>query len=270
MSPESKPDSILKKIVLHKQQEVETLAEQQPLETLCNTMKALPNTRDFLGALRTKIKCKTPAVIAEIKKASPSKGVICHHFEPSTIAAGYANAGACCLSVLTDKAFFQGDDRYLQDVRTCVDLPLLRKDFIIDEYQIYQSRCLGADCILLIAAILTDAQLTRFYAIAQQCQLAVLIEVHTLAELMRVLPLKPALIGINNRDLNTFKTSLETTLALAKHIDTDCLIISESGIHTPDDIKMLKSHGIYGFLIGESLMKTPDPGAALSALLTSL
>jgi indole-3-glycerol phosphate synthase len=223
-------------------------------------------TRDFVGALRAKIAAGKPAVIAEIKKASPSKGVIRADFIPADIAQSYAEFGAACLSVLTDVQFFQGEVDYLKQARASCQLPVLRKDFMVDAYQIYESRAMGADCILLIAACLDDAQMKDFEAIARSLDMAVLVEVHNQTELERALKLKTPLVGINNRNLQTFEVSLDTTLALRKQVPVDRLLVTESGIHTRDDVLRMGSAGVNAFLVGEAFMRAPEPGEALAAL----
>jgi len=207
-----------------------------------------------------------PAVIAEIKKASPSKGVIRENFDPTQIAKSYAHFGAACLSVLTDVDFFQGSDEYLQQARAACNLPVLRKDFMIDPYQVYEARALGADCILLIVACLTDQQLHELCGLSHDLDMDVLVEVHDEQELERALRLPNKLIGINNRNLHTFETTLQTTLSMLDKIPSDYLLVSESGIHTPDDIKLLRENGVNTFLVGEAFMAAEDPGAKLKEL----
>ncbi len=258
------PD-ILKEILHHKQNEVSRAKEAIPLSMLDMDSAAKP--RGFYKALQQKILKKDNAVIAEIKKASPSKGIIRENFDPKTIAQQYENAGACCLSVLTDEPFFQGKADYLRIAREHSHLPIIRKDFIIDPYQVYQSRAMGADAILLIVAALSDSDLLTLFQLAETLELDVLVEVHTQKELHRALALNPNLIGINNRDLHSFQTSLQISLDLAKQIPQQSLIITESGINSPDDITSMNKHGIYGFLVGESLMRQADPEAALRKLL---
>lgn len=238
-----------------------------PLETVQQQAAQAAPVRDFVGSLLEKINNKQSAVIAEIKKASPSKGVIRENFDPQAIAKSYQQGGATCLSVLTDEDYFQGSDQYLIDARNACDLPVLRKDFIVKPYQIYESRALGADCILLIVASLNEQQLIEFNDIAKQLGLAVLIEVHNQDELNTALKIDSPLVGINNRDLHNFKTTLQTTLTLSKQIPDNKIIISESGIYTQEDIQSLKNAGIHGFLIGESLMRAKDPGTALAYLI---
>jgi indole-3-glycerol phosphate synthase len=223
-------------------------------------------TRDFVGALRAKIAQGQPAVIAEIKKASPSKGVLRDDFIPADIAQSYAEHGAACLSVLTDVQFFQGEVDYLKQARASCQLPVLRKDFMVDPYQIYESRAMGADCVLLIAACLDDAQMKDLEAIALGLDMAVLVEVHDGAELDRALRLKTPLVGINNRNLQTFAVSLDTTLGLKAQVPGDRLLVTESGIQTRDDVLRMGAAGVNAFLVGEAFMRAPEPGEALAAL----
>jgi indole-3-glycerol phosphate synthase len=223
-------------------------------------------TRDFVGAMRTKIAAGQSAVIAEIKKASPSKGVLRHEFIPADIAQSYAQEGAACLSVLTDQQFFQGCNDFLKQARASCDLPALRKDFMVDAYQIYESRVIGADCILLIAACLEDAQMAELEAIAHSLDMAVLVEVHDRAELDRALKLKTPLVGINNRNLRSFEVSLQTTLDLIHAVPADRLLVTESGIVSPEDVKRMREAQVHAFLVGEAFMRADDPGLALSTL----
>jgi indole-3-glycerol phosphate synthase len=230
-------------------------------------------TRDFMGALRAKIAAGQPAVIAEVKKASPSKGVLRADFIPADIAQSYAEGdgtlSAACLSVLTDKQFFQGSIDYLKQARASCDLPVLRKDFMVDPYQVYEARVMGADCILLIAACLDDAQMKSLEALAVSLDMAVLVEVHDEAELERALKLKTPLIGINNRNLKTFEVSLDTTLDMLAKVPADRLLVTESGITTPADVKRLRDAGVNAFLVGEAFMRAEDPGLALAQLFGS-
>jgi len=257
---------ILDKIVAVKHQEVAAAKKRLPLDVVRADAESRVLTRDFVDALRAKIAAGKPAVIAEIKKASPSKGVIREDFIPADIAQSYAEHGAACLSVLTDKQFFQGSGDYLKQARASCQLPVLRKDFMVDAYQIYESRALGADAILLIAACLDDAQMHDFEAIARSLDMAVLVEVHDAAELARALKLKTPLLGINNRNLQTFEVSLDTTLALKAQVPADRLLVTESGIHTRDDVLRMGAAGINAFLVGEAFMRAPEPGEALAAL----
>jgi indole-3-glycerol phosphate synthase len=227
-------------------------------------------TRDFEGAMRRKIAAGHSAVIAEIKKASPSKGVLrAGEFIPADIAQSYAEAGAACLSVLTDRQFFQGQPDYLKQARASCDLPVLRKDFIVDPYQVYESRAMGADCILLIVACLEDAQMKELEAIARSLDMAVLVEVHDRAELERALELKTPLLGINNRNLRTFEVSLATTLDMLKDVPAGRLVVTESGILGGKDVETMRAAGVHAFLVGEAFMRADDPGEALAQLFFS-
>jgi len=257
---------ILNKIVAVKHDEVAAAKNRKPLEVVRADAESRVLTRDFVGALRAKIAAGQPAVIAEVKKASPSKGVIRANFIPADIAQSYAEFGAACLSVLTDQQFFQGSVDFLKQARASCQLPVLRKDFMVDAYQIYESRAMGADAVLLIAACLDDAQLKEFEQIARSLDMAVLVEVHDAAELQRALKLKTPLIGVNNRNLKTFEVSLDTTLTLLKDIPADRLLVCESGIHTRDDVLRLGAAGVNAFLVGEAFMRVPEPGEALAAL----
>ena len=257
---------ILNKIIAVKRQEVADALNRKPLAAMRQDAESRVHTRDFVGALRARIAAGKPAVIAEIKKASPSKGVLRSDFIPADIAQSYAEAGAACLSVLTDQQFFQGSIDYLKQARASCSLPVLRKDFIIDAYQIYESRVMGADCILLIAACLDDAQMKAFEALAMSLDMAVLVEVHDEAELARALMLKTPLIGINNRNLNTFEVSLDTTLSLMGKVPAERLLVTESGIMTPEDVKRLRDVNINAFLVGEAFMRADEPGEALAEL----
>ena len=257
---------ILNKITAVKREEVAAAIERKPLAAMRADAESRVLTRDFTGALRAKIAAGKPAVIAEIKKASPSKGELRADFIPADIAQSYAEFGAACLSVLTDQQFFQGSIDYLKQARASCSLPVLRKDFIIDAYQVYESRVMGADCILLIAACLDDAQMKAFEAIAMSLDMAVLVEVHDEAELERALKLRTPLIGVNNRDLNTFEVSLDTTLRLMGKVPADRLLITESGISTLEDVRRLRAAKINAFLVGEAFMRADDPGVALAHL----
>jgi indole-3-glycerol phosphate synthase len=226
--------------------------------------------RGFERALRNKVAANQPAVIAEIKKASPSKGVMRENFNPTEIAGQYARAGAACLSVLTDRDYFQGHADYLKAARRSCALPVLRKDFMVDAYQVYEARYWGADAILLIVAALSDAQLAELETVAFQLGMDVLVEIHDGDELDRALKLQSPLLGINNRNLRTFETSLQTTLDLLPRVPSDRLLITESGILAPSDVTLMREHGVHGFLVGEAFMRQPDPGQALQSLFTEL
>jgi indole-3-glycerol phosphate synthase len=257
---------ILDKIVAVKHQEVAAAQKRKPLESVRADAESRVLTRDFVAALRTKIAAGLPAVIAEVKKASPSKGVLRAEFIPADIAQSYAEYGAACLSVLTDVQFFQGNVDYLKQARASCQLPVLRKDFMVDAYQIYESRAMGADAVLLIASCLDDAQMADFEAIARSLDMAVLVEVHDQAELERALRLQTPLMGINNRNLKTFEVSLDTTLALRALVPADRILVTESGIQTRDDVLRLGAAGVSAFLVGEAFMRAPEPGEALAAL----
>ena len=262
------PD-ILAKIIAVKQQEIAAAQKRMPLAEMRADAESRVLTRDFEGAVRKKIAAGQAAVIAEVKKASPSKGVLREDFIPADIAQSYAENGAACLSVLTDAQFFQGSVDYLKQARASCDLPVLRKDFMVDPYQIYQSRAMGADCILLIAACLDDAQMAELEAIARGLDMAVLVEVHDRAELDRALRLKTPLVGINNRDLRSFEVSLETTLALRAAVPDDRILVTESGIREPADVARLRAAGVHAFLVGEAFMRVADPGEGLQALFST-
>jgi indole-3-glycerol phosphate synthase len=257
---------ILDKIVAVKREEVAAASAKKPLAVVRADAESRVLTRDFVGAMRAKIAAGHAAVIAEIKKASPSKGVLRADFIPADIAQTYAEHGAACLSVLTDKQFFQGQVDYLKQARASCQLPVLRKDFMVDAYQVYESRAMGADAILLIAACLDDAQMKDFEAIALGLDMAVLVEVHDASELERALKLKTPLVGINNRNLKTFEVSLDTTLSLKREVPADRLLVCESGIHTRDDVLRMGAAGVNAFLVGEAFMRAADPGEALAAL----
>ncbi|HEX2010902.1 MAG TPA: indole-3-glycerol phosphate synthase TrpC [Roseateles sp.] len=263
-------DDILKRIVAVKHEEIAAARTKRPLVGLREEAEADRVTRGFEKSLRTKIAAGSPlkgsGVIAEIKKASPSKGVIRADFRPAEIAQSYERHGAACLSVLTDEQFFQGSADYLRQARAAVALPVLRKDFMVDEYQVYEARAMGADCILLIAACLDDAKMADLEACAASLNLDVLVEVHDGKELERALRLKTPLLGINNRNLRTFEVTLDTTLGLLKHVPDDRLLVTESGILAPPDVQRLRAAQVSAFLVGEAFMRAPDPGAALAAL----
>jgi len=257
---------ILEKIVEVKHQEVQAARKRKSLEAVRTDAQSRVLTRDFVGAMRSKVAAGQAAVIAEVKKASPSKGVLRPDFIPADIAQSYAEHGAACLSVLTDQSFFQGCADYLKQARASCDLPVLRKDFMVDAYQIYESRAMGADCILLIAACLDDAQMRDLEALALSLNMAVLIEVHDGAELDRALALRSPLLGINNRNLKTFEVSLDTTLGLQARVPADRLLITESGIATAADVQRMRQAGIHAFLVGEAFMRADEPGLALEQL----
>ena len=257
---------ILDKIVAVKREEVAAAQSRKSLALMRADAQSRVLTRDFVGSLRAKIAAGKPAVIAEVKKASPSKGVLREDFIPADIAQSYAEHGAACLSVLTDVQFFQGSVDYLKQARASCHLPVLRKDFMVDAYQIYESRAMGADCVLLIAACLDDAQMQEYEAIAQSLDMAVLVEVHDQAEMERALRLKTPLIGVNNRNLKTFEVSLNTTLDLRTMVPEDRLVITESGIREREDVLRMGAAGINAFLVGEAFMRAPEPGIALAAL----
>jgi indole-3-glycerol phosphate synthase len=257
---------ILQKIVAVKHEEIAAAKKKKSLEAVRDDALSRVLTRGFEQALRDKVAAGRPAVIAEVKKASPSKGVLREDFIPADIAQSYAEHGAACLSVLTDRQFFQGEPDFLKQARASCDLPVLRKDFMVDPYQIYESRAMGADCILLIAACLSDTQMNELEAIARSLDMAVLVEVHDGDELERALKLKTPLVGINNRNLRTFEVSLDTTLALRERVPADRLLVTESGILKRDDVKRMRDAGIHAFLVGEAFMRADEPGEALATL----
>jgi indole-3-glycerol phosphate synthase len=257
---------ILDKIVAVKHEEIAAAKKKRSLEAVREDAFSRVLTRDFEGALRAKIAAGMPAVIAEVKKASPSKGVLREDFIPADIAQSYAEHGAACLSVLTDRQFFQGSADFLKQARASCDLPVLRKDFMVDPYQVYEARSMGADCILLIAACLADAQMNELEGIARTLDMAVLVEVHDAAELQRALKLRTRLIGVNNRNLRTFEVSLDTTLGMLQDVPADRLLVTESGILQREDVLRMRAAGVHAFLVGEAFMRAPDPGEALAAL----
>lgn len=259
---------VLQRIVATKQTEVATGQQQHSINDLQELMAAQSPTRGFHHAIRTRLDDGQTAVIAEVKKASPSKGIIREDFDPAEIARSYKLGDATCLSVLTDEQYFKGRNDYLQQVRDTVDLPLLRKDFMIDPWQIHQSRALGADCVLLIAACLSDAQLDELYHCATELTMDVLLEVHDEAEMTRALNTPATLIGINNRNLKTFETSLETSRRLRSMVSEQHTLVSESGIHVSADIRLLQEMDIHTYLIGESFMRHADPGQQLQKLMS--
>ncbi|QDF98713.1 indole-3-glycerol-phosphate synthase [Azoarcus sp. DD4] len=259
---------ILQKICAVKREEVAAALAARPLATVRAEAEAQPAARDFVGAIRAKIAAGRAAVISEIKKASPSKGVIREDFRPAEIAQSYEAAGAACLSVLTDKPFFQGAPEYLQAARAACALPALRKDFLVDAYQVYEARAMGADAILLIAACLSLAEMQEMEQIARSLGMAVLVEVHDGEELEQALQLQTPLIGINNRNLRTFEVSLQTTLGLLPRLASEAerIVVTESGILKPEDVALMRANGVNAFLVGEAFMRVPDPGAGLRAL----
>ncbi len=261
-----KPPDILLRILRRKAEEIEERRSKTDLEAIIERCETAPAPRGFADAIQNHIGAGEAAVIAEIKKASPSKGIIRESFDPAEIARSYEKGGATCLSVLTDRDFFQGADEYLQQARAACSLPVLRKDFIIDPYQIHESRALGADCILLIVAALSDIQLTEFSDLAHELRMDVLVEVHNREELERVLALGLRLLGINNRNLRTFETSLHTTLELLPLIPPPHIVVTESAIHTSEDVSLMRSKGVHAFLVGEAFMKAGEPGEKLSEL----
>ena len=259
-------NDILDRIVAVKREEVAAARAKRDLGSLRGDAEKLGGQRDFSAALRVRIDAGRTAVIAEVKKASPSKGVLRENFVPAEIATSYAGHGAACLSVLTDVQFFQGSAAFLREARAACRIPVLRKDFIVDAYQIFESRAMGADCILLIAACLDDQQLCDMEAQATGLGMAVLVEVHDADELDRALRLTTPLIGVNNRNLRTFAVNLETTLELLPRVPKDRLLVCESGIHTAEDVGRLRSSGVTAFLVGEAFMRAADPGLALEEL----
>jgi indole-3-glycerol phosphate synthase len=259
-------NDILQRIVAVKRDEVAAAMARRDLAAMRADALRRRDVRGFVAALRERVDAGRSAVIAEIKKASPSKGVLREHFVPAEIAASYARHGAACLSVLTDERFFQGGEVYLTEARAACGLPVLRKDFIVDEYQVHEARAMGADCILLIAACLDDGPLAEFEACALELGMAVLIEVHDESELDRALRLRSPLIGVNNRNLRTFEVSLANTLSLLPRVPPDRLLITESGISSAADVQCMHAAGVHAFLVGEAFMRAPDPGAALASL----
>ncbi|MCB1738353.1 MAG: indole-3-glycerol phosphate synthase TrpC [Gammaproteobacteria bacterium] len=259
------PD-ILKKIIARKWQEIAERGVQVGIPALIEQAKRADTPRGFVDAIRTKLAAGQSGVIAEIKKASPSKGVLRENFCPADIARSYAEHGAACLSVLTDADYFQGHESYLQQARAACALPVIRKDFIVDAYQVHEARAIGADCILLIVAALEDQQMADLAGLANELGMDVLIEVHDGEELTRMLPLNQTLVGINNRNLRTFETSLDTTIDLLGRIPDDRIVVTESGILGPEDVATMRAHDVNAFLVGEAFMRAPDPGERLGEL----
>jgi indole-3-glycerol phosphate synthase len=261
--------TILKKIVDRKHEEIAERLPQTSIAALEQAIAQQSACRGFVASMQAKVAAGQSAVIAEAKKASPSKGVIRDPFDPAAIAKSYQAGGAACLSVLTDKDFFQGSEAFLQLARNACDLPVIRKDFIVDPYQLFEARAIGADCILLIVACLEDTQMAELNAVALELGLDVLVEVHDRDELDRSLPLGNTLVGINNRNLHTFKTSLNSTFDLLPHVPDDRLVVTESSIHTPADVALMREHGVNAFLVGEAFMRAEQPGEKLAELFFS-
>jgi indole-3-glycerol phosphate synthase len=259
------PD-ILKRIVRRKREEVAQRAARVALPQVMARAERADPVRGFASALAAQVEAGNAGVVAEIKRASPSKGVLREDFRPADIARSYAVGGAACLSVLTDVDFFQGADGHLQEARAACSLPVVRKDFVVDPYQVYEARALGADCILLIVACLEQAALQALNSLAGWLEMDVLMEVHDASELDRALGLDNRLVGINNRNLHSFEVSLDTTLGLLEHIPAERLIVTESGIHSREDVALMRRHGVHAFLVGEAFMRAPDPGARLAQL----
>ena len=257
---------ILQRILAAKAVEVRERSSKRPLTKLLAELEAIDPPRDFLGALRASVEAGRPAVIAEIKKASPSQGVLRSEFDPAAIARSYAAAGASCLSILTDEQFFHGDAACLAEGRAACALPVLRKDFMIDPWQVYESRLMGADCILLIVRALGDAQMAELAGLASDLGMDALLEVHDEEELERALALDPPFVGINNRNLASFHTDPGVTLGLLPKIPAGCLVVTESGMRSRDDVQRMRQAGVQGFLVGETFMRAPDPGVKLAEL----
>lgn len=257
---------VLQRILAVKAEEVARAKSARPLGALQNEARKAAPARDFVGSIRARIAAGKPAVIAEIKKASPSRGVLRESFDPGAIAASYERHGAACLSVLTDAQFFQGGLDHMREARAACRLPVLRKDFTVDPYQVYEARAAGADCILLIVAALEPARMRDLEAAAHDLGMAVLVEAHDAAELELALKLKTPLIGINNRNLRTFETRLETTLDLLPHVPAERLVVTESGILSPSDVAHMRDHKVGCFLVGEAFMRAADPGVELGRL----
>ena len=263
--PPDTPD-ILKKILARKAEEITERSRQVDIRELGARIEGMPAPRPFADALRARLDKGDAAVIAEIKRASPSRGVLREHFDPAAIARDYEAGGAAALSVLTDRDFFQGADEHLANARAACSLPVLRKDFTIDAYQVYEARALGADCVLVIVAALGDAAINDLAGLAVHLGMDVLVEVHDASELERVLHLDRLMLGINSRDLRTFETRLDTIIDLLGAIPDDRLVIAESGIHTPEDVRLLREHGVHSVLVGEAFMRAEHPGERLAAL----
>ena len=258
-----KTPDILKKIVSRKHEEIDEGIKRVPLERMIELASNADQTRGFYNALQSKVKQKQSGIIAEIKKASPSKGVLKENFDPVEIAKSYESGGASCLSILTDRDFFQGDPLFLIKARAAVSIPVIRKDFIVDPYQVYESRAMGADCILLIVSCLKDSELKSLSQLASSLGMDTLVEVHDRDELYRALKLKLPMLGINNRNLRNFEVSLQTTIDLLSDIGDDKLVITESGITSKTDVELMHNHNVFGFLIGEAFMRDSNPGQKL-------
>ena len=258
--------TVLNRIIDRKFEEVAERSARRSIAQLQAEIASASQPRGFVAAMEAKLVAGQSAVIAEIKKASPSKGVIREDFHPAEIARSYEQGGAACLSVLTDADFFQGGEAYLQQAREACSLPVIRKDFIVDPYQVYEARAIAADCILLIAAALDDAQLAQLNALAHELGMDVLIEVHNAEELQRILPLGNRLVGINNRNLHNFETSLDSTFSLLAQIDENRIVVTESGIHSADDVAAMRQHNVDAFLVGEAFMRAAEPGEKLAEL----
>jgi indole-3-glycerol phosphate synthase len=266
MTMTDKTPDILKKIIQRKHEEVAAARANVSAADIVRLAETAADIRGFVDNMKKRISAGEPAVIAEIKKASPSKGILREDFDPAAIASSYEQGGACCLSVLTDRDFFQGSNEYLQQARSHCQLPVLRKDFMIDPYQVYEARAIGADCILLIVACLEDSQMLELADLAQALGMDVLVEVHDAAELERALQLPLPMIGINNRNLRTFETSLQTTLDLIQQITDERIVVTESGILEPGDVALMRANNVNAFLVGEAFMRSNDPGKRLSEL----
>lgn len=259
------PD-ILKKILKRKREEIIERSDRLDIDTMQKHAAQADSARGFIKAIEDKISENKPAVIAEIKKASPSKGVLRENFNPSKIAKSYAASGATCLSILTDADFFQGHEKFLMQARSSCDLPVIRKDFIIDPYQVYEARAINADCILLIVAALDDEMLKQLLSLAHELNMDVLVEAHDKEEMQRALDCGARLLGINNRSLHTFETSLQTTLDMIDMVPADRVLVTESGIHTVEDVALMRDHKVHAFLVGEAFMRADDPGERLTEL----
>ena len=258
-----KTPDILKKIVSRKHEEIDEGLKRVPLDRMIELASNADKTRGFYNALYSKVSQKQSGIIAEIKKASPSKGVLRENFDPVEIAKSYESGGASCLSILTDRDFFQGDPLFLIKARAAVSIPVIRKDFIVDPYQVYESRAMGADCILLIVSCLKDSELKSLSQLASSLGMDTLVEVHDRDEIYRALKLKLPMLGINNRNLKNFEVSLQTTIDLLSEIDDDKLVITESGITSKTDVELMHNHNVFGFLIGEAFMRDSNPGQKL-------